>query len=190
MWTEDKLEGDVGMSYGSDRYYWLKEHGICVMCGNNDAFPGYVKCPECIEKVGLASRRCWANKEKRIRYNKHGNERKKKLILERKEKGMCPKCGKPVRNEKYIYCARCREKKNAARRAKNSRRPGEHFRDRIEAGVCMYCGSDPVPGYKLCEKCLEKRRCINNKFSQKSSEKWRKEIVATWNSKKRRSENG
>ena len=40
-----------------ERYYWLKAHGICVQCGQKDAFPGYTKCPECIEKAEEASRK-------------------------------------------------------------------------------------------------------------------------------------
>ena len=37
------------------RYQWLKMHGICVACGQKDAFPGYVRCPECLEKAEMAS---------------------------------------------------------------------------------------------------------------------------------------
>jgi hypothetical protein len=53
--------------------------GLCVQCGKEKPFAGYVHCAECIEKVEEASRKCWADPEKRIRYNKHGNERKKNL---------------------------------------------------------------------------------------------------------------
>lgn len=162
------------------RYQWLKMHGICVACGQKDAFLGYVRCPECIEKSETASRRCWADDEKRILYNKHGAERKKELRSKRKQKGLCPQCGKPTKNEAYILCARCRAKKNAARRAKNGRGPGEHFRERMEAGVCMYCGGEIVPGYKLCKDCLEKRRNINKQLPPRASDRWRKEITGGW----------
>lgn len=171
------------------RYQWLKMHGICVACGQKDAFPGYVRCPECIEKAEEASRKCWADDEKRIRYNKHGAERHKELIQERKANGLCPRCGKVVKG-KYVYCDRCREKHNASRRAKNMRRPGEHFRERIEAGICMYCGGELVPGYKLCESCLEKYRDIHKHSNQRASIRWRKEITEGWNARKRSSVNG
>ena len=171
-------------------YAWRKRMGLCVQCGKEKSFPGYVRCPECIEKTEESSRRCWANEEKRIRYNKRGAERHKELRMERKEKGLCPRCGKPIKGGTYITCARCREKKNAARRAKNSRRPGEHFRERIEAGVCMFCGGEVVPGYKLCKSCLERVRENFKKSNGKSSEKWRKEIDAQWNAKRKSSGNG
>lgn len=33
-----------------ERYHWLKEHGICVQCGQADAEQGLTKCPACREK--------------------------------------------------------------------------------------------------------------------------------------------
>lgn len=171
------------------RYKWLKMHKICVACGQKDAFPGYVRCPECIEKVEEASRKCWANDEKRNRYNKRGAERRKELRQERKANGLCPRCGKIVKG-KYYYCEHCRKKHNENRRAERMRSPGEHFRERIEAGICMYCGDEIVPGYKLCESCLEKYRNIHKQSNPKASSRWRKEITEEWNAKKRSSENG
>lgn len=171
-------------------YAWRKRMGLCVRCGKRYAFPGYVHCPECIEKSEEAVRRYRENEENRIRQNKRSAERNRKLSRERKEKGLCPRCGKSVRSGNHVYCAQCREKRNAARRAKRSRRPGECFRERIKAGVCMYCGKITVPGYKLCEKCLEKRRIVNKDINLKSSEKWRKEIDAQWNAKRKSSGNG
>ena len=172
-------------------YEWRKRMGLCVKCGKEKPFAGYVHCAECIEKVEEASRKCWADPEKRIRYNKHGNERKKELIRERKENGLCPRCGRPIKSGTYIYCKQCREKKNAARRTQNSRRPGDHFKERIAAGVCMYCGEEVVPGYKLCETCLNRTRDNFRKANERSFRRWRKEITAGWkNAKRKNSVNG
>lgn len=173
-----------------ERYYWLKSHGICVQCGQRDAFPGYTKCPECIEKAEEASRKCWADKEKRIRYNERGKKRKTELREYRKAHGLCIRCGRPMENREYLTCKWCREKRNARRRERSSRRPGEHFRERIESGVCMYCGGEIVPGYKLCERCLEKYRNIHKQSNPKASSRWRKEITEEWNARKRSSVNG
>lgn len=165
--------------------------GICVQCGKEKPFLGYVRCPKCIEKSEEASRKCWSDPEKRIRYNKRGSERKKELILERKENGLCPMCGRPIKSGTYIYCKQCREKKNAARRTQNSRRPGDHFKERIAAGVCMYCGEEVVPGYKLCETCLNRTRDNFRKANERSYRRCRKEITAGWkNAKRKNSVNG
>lgn len=158
-----------------------------MQCGQKDAFPGYVKCPECIEKAHLASQKCWEDKEKAKKYNEKGSKRHKRIYQERKEKGVCVKCGSPVKQG--IYCERCREKRNAKRR-EGRKDVGEAFRERIAAGVCMYCGGETVPGYKLCEVCLNRRRELNRKSNQMSSEKWREEIANEWKAKKKRSGNG
>ena len=171
-------------------YDWRKRMGLCVQCGKERHFPGYVRCPECIEKAEAASRKCWGNEENKTRYNERGKKRKKELRHERKEKGLCPGCGKQVKDKTYVYCARCRERKNAARRAKNRRGPGDHFRERIEAGVCMFCGGEIVPGYKLCKSCLERSRKNFKACESQASKKWRKEIGAEWGAKKKNSGNG
>ena len=41
------------------RYHWLKDHGICVQCGQADAEPGFTKCPTCRE-AHRAQCRKWA----------------------------------------------------------------------------------------------------------------------------------
>lgn len=178
------------MSYDITRYQWLKEHGICAQCGQRNAFPGYVRCPECIEKVSAASAKCWSDKEKRMQYNRQGNKRKKQLREERKNKHLCVRCGKPL-PEKYEYltCVSCRKKRSEKR--KTGTTYGEAFRARMGKGICMYCGAEVVAGYKLCERCLERVRESIKKSNQKASEKWRGEITRQWeNAKLKSSRNG
>ncbi len=172
------------------RYQWLKSKGICVSCGGRDAFPGYVHCPECIEKANNASRKCWEDKEKRIKYNAHGRERKKQLREERKEKHLCTKCGRPLPSQyDYVTSKQCRKRRNGRRLGSTTY--GERFRERIEQGVCMYCGREVVPGYKLCEKHLEERRKVLKKTGVVASAKWRGEITRQWeNAKSKSSVNG
>lgn len=170
-----------------ERYYWLKSHGICVQCGQRDAFSGYTKCPECIEKAEQASRKCWNDEEKRIRYNERGKKRKSELREYRKSHGLCTSCGRPIEKREYFTCKWCREKRNERRRNQRSRTPGEHFRERIQAGVCIYCCGETETGYKLCPNCLEKTRERLKTSRQKSSKQWRKEITSQWMSVKQKS---
>ncbi|MBS7209337.1 MAG: hypothetical protein KH034_02795 [Lachnospiraceae bacterium] len=178
------------MSYDKSRYQWLKEHGICVQCGQRDAFPGYVRCPECIEKVGIASAKCRCDKEKRIKYNKHENERRKQRYKERKIKHLCTRCGKQLTEDyKYSTCVSCRKRRSEKRRT--GKDYGEAFRERIKEGVCMYCGSEVVSGYNFCEKHLKNKREIIKKTNLTASEKWRGEITRQWeNAKLKSSKNG
>lgn len=39
-----------------ERYYWYKEHGICVSCGQEEAAPGKVRCEECAMKAAAWAR--------------------------------------------------------------------------------------------------------------------------------------
>lgn len=91
------------MDDNKSRYQWLKENGICVQCGQRDAFPGYVRCPGCIEKANIASARCRDDKDKRLKYNKHERERGKQLYEERKRKHMCTTCGRTLPEMELIF---------------------------------------------------------------------------------------
>lgn len=167
----------------NDRYNFLKAHGICVQCGQRDAFQGYVRCPECIEKSTVASAKCWEDEGKRKKYNEREKQRRKERYEQRKKEGLCIACGKQVKNG--VYCDWCKNKRNARRRTGRSQ--GELFRNRIAAGVCMYCGAEAVNGYKLCEKHLEIARASANKASLTASKKWRGEITRQWENAKLKS---
>lgn len=169
------------MSSDIKRYQWLKKYGICVQCGQRDAFPGYIRCPECIEKVSIASARCWDDKEKRMKYNRRGKERKKQLREERKSKHLCTNCGKPLpKKYEYLTCVLCRKKRSEKRRSGTDY--GESFRKRIEEGVCIHCGNEVVTGYKLCEKHLEITRRNIEKANRTTS--WRGENNRQWENAK------
>lgn len=174
----------------NNRYQWLKERGICVTCGRKVAFENYVRCPECLEKVENASRKTWNDEAKRIQYNAHGNKRKRELREERKEKHLCVTCGrKLLKQQKEITCKSCRAKRNKRRREKRGKTYGEAFRERLEKGVCMYCGRHTAEGSKFCQEHLTLRRKVAEKCFKESTEKWRKEIDALWKIKKKSSEN-
>lgn len=174
------------MDANKSRYQWLKEHGICVQCGQRDAFHGYVRCPECIEKSNIASAKCWNDKEKRIKYIEHNRKRGKQLREERKNEHLCMICGKALpEGYEYSTCIWCRRKRSEKRRT--GRGYGEAFRERIEAGTCMYCGEKIVEGYKFCERHLELARANAKKARSTASEKWRGEITRQWENAKLKS---
>lgn len=43
--------------YQKARRTWLKEHGICVSCGNEDAVEGLTLCQKCREKSNESGRK-------------------------------------------------------------------------------------------------------------------------------------
>lgn len=145
-------------------YDWRKKMGLCVQCGKEKAFSGYVRCPKCIEREDLYRARRRSNGENRARDNEKNKIRMKKIYAERKAAGLCVKCGKQVR--RGTLCEYHRLKKNAQYHGAGRER-GEAFRERMEKGVCMFCGEEVVPGYKMCKKCLERVRATGKGWRKK-----------------------
>lgn len=90
-------------------YYARREAGLCPRCG--EPIDGeYVLCPGCREKCRL-----WAQQ-----YGEGARTRKlegmKRQYQERKDKGLCPRCGAPQDEEKYVMCKKCRTFNAAAQR--------------------------------------------------------------------------
>lgn len=95
-------------------------------------------------------------------------------------------CGKkPAQHGGYCnecYLKRMKYRKNTEYQKRDGRTYGDAFRQRMEAGLCMYCGKKQVPGYKLCKSCLEKRQKIAQKMGKQNSEKgyMREEVNRQW----------
>lgn len=81
----------------------------------------------------------------------------------------------------------CFMQKKKSEKRRTGRDYGEAFRERIEAGVCMYCGDEIVEGYKLCKKHLEIARDNMEKVHATASSKWKGEITRQWENAKLKS---
>lgn len=86
--------------YCRERYYWYKEHGICVVCGKTWAEPGRARCGKCSERMNML---------KRIRDpdGRRNAEYLAKLRQQRKDAGQCVDCGKTTGGG---YCPACAKK--------------------------------------------------------------------------------
>jgi hypothetical protein len=81
-----------------ERYYSLRERGLCGQCGKMPAVNG-CRCAFCNEVHNARNRR------KKPRY-RDGRPR----YRERKERGLCVTCGIPI--ERFTRCLICRQKVN------------------------------------------------------------------------------
>lgn len=79
----------------SDRYYWLKEHGICTSCGSEDAVKGNVLCQACKDRKNGVSREKY----------------KTKYVL-LKEQGICIQCKKEKAIQGKARCIACQNRTN------------------------------------------------------------------------------
>ncbi len=82
----------------------------------------------------------------------------------RKDNGLCPRCGKPLDREGH-YCSECLEK-NRIYRQKNR----DFFR---ENHICTVCGKETVPsGEKICPECLAKRMSRKKPLTEEQKERY------------------
>ena len=140
-------------AYQRERYYWLKEHGICVECGQEPAYKGLTRCICCranaIDAASDYKRRHPSTPEQLEAYRVSI----KNLYHTRKEAGLCVKCGKPAQEGK-TRCGRCLAK-DRQRAAEKRLQQGKIPKDvAMGMGLCCYCLKHPVmPEKKVCEAC-------------------------------------
>lgn len=82
-------------------YYARRGAGLCPRCGKSTDGE-YVLCSVCREKCRLWAQQHAANARTR---KLDGMKRK---YQERKDKGLCPRCGVPRTEEGYVMCKKCR----------------------------------------------------------------------------------
>lgn len=168
---------------GKSDYEWYKSRGICPKCRVNDAFQNHVFCPECLERVSNENIK-YAHK--RAEYQSNQNAARKIRYQERKQSGLCTVCGKKPAF-RGMLCNECHAKRMEYRRnveyqKREGRTYGDAFRQRMEDGICMYCGKEQANGYKFCKSCLDKRRKISRKVGKQNSKNgfMGKEVNGQW----------
>ena len=130
-----------------ERYYWRKEHNICVSCGKNQAMENHTQCSECAEK---------------------GKKRSKENYNWFKQHGLYAACGKNPAERNRVYCYECNMKLSETKRKYWESRTVEQkkaisvyhknwYNERKEKGICVRCGrSTNNNGKTKCNECLAK----------------------------------
>lgn len=83
----------------------LKELGICPVCRKNKLYGEEKQCVDCQEKAYYSRRPI--SEEQRIRYNKRFSNQQRLLYKQRKEQGICTRCGKFKAEHGKVKCAIC-----------------------------------------------------------------------------------
>ena len=158
-----------------ERYKWLKSHGICVACGQENAVKGQTLCLLCRDKSRENTLK-WQknNAEKFKNYNK---EMQKQRYDFRRKNGLCWICGKPTGGK--VYCEIHNKKHNIKQNERNHTKK-TFPRDLLggKGEFCYFCGK-PVSKYgdKVCSSCYEREvKLMENarKHIRKEDQKWRK----------------
>lgn len=155
-------------AYRLRRDYLIKRN-LCVVCGKEEIFKGN-KCVICREKMKEKSKLHYIkNKEK---YKK----RNEKLVWERKESGLCVRCGKAAQSSGKFYCSKCLKviKRYRAKAKENKGIPIREFWK--ENNWCYFCGEkELVKGKKVCVKCYQ---VLLERVEKMKKAKMKKDIIS------------
>ena len=167
--------------------------GLYPRCGDRPPAPGRSVCAPCAERRNAASRARDARlraegKPRRDPDKARATERRRarRQAGERRDAGLCTRCGTAPAAAGRKSCEPCLEKRRASDRAKYAagkaaglpyggtdadakRRAGRakskrRQAARIEAGLCIRCGArPPVEGGTTCRPCREKRQAAEKR---------------------------
>ena len=167
--------------------------GLCPRCGRRPPAPGRSVCAPCAGKSNRASRardaRLRAEGKPRrdpARARAYERKRSRQQAGERREAGLCVRCGTAPAADGRKSCEPCLEKRRASDRAnyaagkaagklyggadpKVQRRAGRarsrrRQKQRTEAGLCIRCGKHPpAEGGTTCTPCREKRQAAERR---------------------------
>lgn len=84
--------------------------GMCPRCGKNELFGDEKRCPECRAKSNKYDYERYHKSSRRLEQKKLSANR---LYHERKEQGICVKCGTRKADTNHVTCTWCRKKENA-----------------------------------------------------------------------------
>lgn len=153
---------------------WYIEHGICVSCGQRDAFNGRQKCPECLEKARLSNAKYRSLERDRSYYPRRKEKRDARIA-----EGLCTECGKKATRGKV--CTECYTRRRRKREKEKLEREmrGDPRRIRVANGKCWFCDNTALDGMKICARHYEE---IMNRpgFAKRGDENhpWTKEETA------------
>ena len=128
--------------------------GLCIKCGKHPPASGRSLCEACGERGRAAERARYArgkaagnpyggrNPEGRRRMARERNKRRR---IERKEAGLCVRCGELPPAEGSVVCEACREARRAEER--------KLYAARRAKGLCGRCGGPAFAGAAQCGPC-------------------------------------
>jgi len=142
----------------TEYYHYYKSHGICVTCGQEKAKPGHVRCWRCLLNQAEHEAEYRAQKTDEQQSAQLASRREKAAIVreERRQKGLCPNCGRERKDKSYSLCEKCRASAKKSADRKRRERGVVPSGLRGDGMFCAVC-AQPVEteGAKLCKRCAE-----------------------------------
>ena len=137
-----------------NREYYLS-HGICPYCGTEKLFGTERSCPEC-----RAKRTNSMAKSRKIRWDivlEQSASSHRKVYHERKEQGLCVRCGKRKSASGRTKCMICIDKRQRYDQRSRERKGIVIPRDeRVANGLCYTCGNPLDRDGRTCVRCADR----------------------------------
>lgn len=126
-------------------------NGVCPRCHKNSLVGSEKVCVECkAHATNLVEAKRHSSQENIDNYNNYMANYQRQMYAQRKEQGICTRCGKrKITDKRYYTCELCRHRLADSRRIKANKETGK---DRVAKGLCYWCGEPQKQGYKVCEK--------------------------------------
>lgn len=175
-----------------NRKYFL-DRGYCPTChGKRKVEPGRKQCAVCLEiKRNREKRRadrlraegrcsrcgapmgddthatCEKCRQYSQKYTDKGNERLKSIYHDRKNHGLCVRCGSGWVHAGRSLCPKCLElcRQENKRYDPDGQKRRERIARRRAEGLCIDCGKPAAEGYTRCGKCMSSRRDSTRKYT-------------------------
>lgn len=160
--------------YSRENRKFYRENHICTECGKVKVFGDDKICFECRAKKN--NRRKPLTEEQKQKYGEHFKVQQKTLYQQRKEQGICTRCGKLKAISGKTKCGICLAKDVEMHRKKNFDKVNiKEYRKQNH--LCYYCGNEiDVAKGQLCSNCLE--RCRQNGLKGGEGNKfWKQENI-------------
>lgn len=138
--------------YNFETRQFCREYNICPEC-RKEAVPNKeILCPECRAKRNNIRKPL--TEEQKEKYSERFRAQQKTLYMERKQNGICTRCGKRKVSAGKAKCAICLAKDAQIHRL--TREPKKDIREeRVENGLCYRCGETRDRDGKMCMKCRD-----------------------------------
>lgn len=128
---------------------YREANGLCWVCGKKVEDPFYKMCNACRQRRAEASRK----KHKQTKEEEYA----KRMVryYERKEAGLCTKCGAPATHGTFCYKCYIAQRKAQQKFSAEKRAQTQLKKDNK---ICLWCGApiEPESDKVYCKKCREK----------------------------------
>lgn len=163
MYKDKEKRLQYNRQWSKDSRKFAIEHHLCTCCFKERTYGEERMCLLCRAKAYERRQKRKESmseeeyKEFKLKYRDKDLEQKKKVKLERKEKGLCVDCGKRKAMNNRVRCGICLAKDRERHNLKNNelKDPTKNRQYRLENHLCYNCGISLDKDNKntVCDNC-------------------------------------